>query len=297
MDATQAFLISRLLWALLALAGVIAGVTFGVWRISAIIKVGKEDLGPPGSRGQGVNKEREQHIKRLGLFLAAFLLPTGLLYFALSWLGRYFLALWCWRVLSFLGMLTALVVGGLAALIGRRWRNAFWGLLGALLPGIFFFLSLSWEPRAVGGPSTNAPVAAPSSLHLSSAADISFWGAAVLTILALGTLVFIGFFLEAVRRGDLLQIESHWGGLGGGIGGWRFSASMTYLMMAAVLGTLFVVALGQQSKIDSSERRDEKNPSVSKQGSAVHPLPDQSASAPPEKTPAEEKPPISKKPQ
>lgn len=46
-----------------------------------------------------------------------------------------------------------------------------------------------------------------------------------------------GFARHAQK--DPPQIETHWGGLGGGLGGWRVSASLAYLVAALAFGGMF----------------------------------------------------------
>src|SRR5713226_8852458 len=41
---------------------------------------------------------------------------------------------------------------------------------------------------------------------------------------------------RSLSRGETVSIESHWGGLGGGIGGWRLSTPLIYL-----LGIVFIL--------------------------------------------------------
>jgi hypothetical protein len=40
-----------------------------------------------------------------------------------------------------------------------------------------------------------------------------------------------------------VQIETHWGGFGGGMGGWRLSPTLAYLVAALVFGGLFTTTL------------------------------------------------------
>lgn len=47
----------------------------------------------------------------------------------------------------------------------------------------------------------------------------------------------MGFSRRA--RQDPPHIETHWGGLGGGLGGWRVSASLAYLVAALAFGGMF----------------------------------------------------------
>lgn len=66
----------------------------------------------------------------------------------------------------------------------------------------------------------------------------------LLTIgLAAGAGLFFWRFYAAVSTGDELKIEYHWGGLGGGLGGWRISKSLGFLFAAFALGGLLAVAV------------------------------------------------------
>lgn len=59
------------------------------------------------------------------------------------------------------------------------------------------------------------------------------------------TAFFAGRFARAVDSDpDRPGFESHWGGLGGGLGGWRVSTSLVYLMAAIAFGGLLAVTAG-----------------------------------------------------
>jgi hypothetical protein len=62
----------------------------------------------------------------------------------------------------------------------------------------------------------------------------------VLLILFL-TLSFI-LFVHGMESEERLSIESNWGGLGGGLGGWRVSSSLVFLLTTAALFALLVSA-------------------------------------------------------
>jgi len=53
--------------------------------------------------------------------------------------------------------------------------------------------------------------------------------------------LFIDRFLDSIDRGDRPQVESHWGGFGGGLGGWHLSESLSYLC-AIILFTALLAA-------------------------------------------------------
>jgi hypothetical protein len=68
----------------------------------------------------------------------------------------------------------------------------------------------------------------------------------VAALLALFVSLTIVFGLEAFRsleHGDGFAVDSHWGGLGGGLGGWQVSRPLVFLIAAlACAGLTFVVA-------------------------------------------------------
>jgi hypothetical protein len=47
--------------------------------------------------------------------------------------------------------------------------------------------------------------------------------------------IFIVALVRSLSRGESVSVESHWGGLGGGIAGWRLSAPLIYLLAIAFL--------------------------------------------------------------
>jgi hypothetical protein len=70
--------------------------------------------------------------------------------------------------------------------------------------------------------------------------------AALALACATGALIATTFALDALRRGEGIGISSHWGGLGGGIGGWRVTpaASATLLALVFLAATLTIGARG-----------------------------------------------------
>jgi len=50
-------------------------------------------------------------------------------------------------------------------------------------------------------------------------------------------------FAESIRLEGAPHIESHWGGLGGGVGGWRVSPSLIYLSGAIIFGVLLAFSV------------------------------------------------------
>ena len=64
--------------------------------------------------------------------------------------------------------------------------------------------------------------------------------AAVLAIALFGWFTALLTFrsIFSIDEGSALEVESHWGGFGGGLGGWRFSRSLSYLLAALAFGGL-----------------------------------------------------------
>lgn len=75
-----------------------------------------------------------------------------------------------------------------------------------------------------------------------------------LILLAVGTLVFLVLFAQRLRSGGAPKLETHWEGIGGGLGGWRMSSSLGYLLVAGVFALLFTVFLFH---FDARERERE----------------------------------------
>jgi hypothetical protein len=71
---------------------------------------------------------------------------------------------------------------------------------------------------------------------MASFTNLRWAAAAILFLLALW---FLWGFMQTVRD-DPPRIESHWGGFGGGLGGWRMSPSLAYLLGAIAFGVMFI---------------------------------------------------------
>jgi hypothetical protein len=65
---------------------------------------------------------------------------------------------------------------------------------------------------------------------------------AVMSFLACLSLLFVWKLISELHGGDRLSVESHWGGFGNGLGGWRLSASLVYLVGAISFGIIFAVS-------------------------------------------------------
>jgi hypothetical protein len=94
--------------------------------------------------------------------------------------------------------------------------------------------------------------------------------ALVLIMLFLITITLVWRLIGALSSGDVPRIESHWGGIGGGLGGWEFSRAMVYLLASVCFAVLMVAVLhyaaddlrtpprppdnqGQQPPVDNKE--------------------------------------------
>lgn len=57
-------------------------------------------------------------------------------------------------------------------------------------------------------------------------------------VLVFCTLLLVVLFLWEAMRERPLSVESHWGGLGGGLGGWRISPALIYMLGAIAFGVM-----------------------------------------------------------
>jgi hypothetical protein len=83
------------------------------------------------------------------------------------------------------------------------------------------------------------------SLHHDSRADEKMVALGFGALFASIALVFLTRLTRSLEAGEALGIESHWGGLGGGIGGWRISRPVSYLLCAMTFGALAAVAVSR----------------------------------------------------
>lgn len=58
------------------------------------------------------------------------------------------------------------------------------------------------------------------------------------------------FLIESLARGEGLQFDSHWGGLGGGMGGWRASPNATLTLFALIFLAATFAAAAVEIKIE-----------------------------------------------
>jgi hypothetical protein len=109
--------------------------------------------------------------------------------------------------------------------------------------------------RIFSPPALTASICAPAALVAFVLLATATWKgglrpseAAVLIVLAGLTLASFVLFVMYLSAGVLISIESHWGGLGGGLGGWRISSTLAMLLiMIGSFAALCTVAMRIQS--------------------------------------------------
>ena len=83
------------------------------------------------------------------------------------------------------------------------------------------------------------------------------------------SIAFLSLFLTEIRSDRNIGIESRWGGLGGGLGGWRISPSLIYLVCVLLFASAFVVLVVRSNEIfgksiftlaHTSPRTEEQSP-------------------------------------
>jgi len=106
-------------------------------------------------------------------------------------------------------------------------------LMNEIFPWLLFALATitALAARRLSGQSFGVPVQL-------SIPTLSSPQTLLLTVLGLVLLVLLLAFASSLRKGDSVAIESHWGGLGGGISGWHMSAPLIYL-----LGIVFLLGV------------------------------------------------------
>jgi hypothetical protein len=77
--------------------------------------------------------------------------------------------------------------------------------------------------------------------------------AAVIGLLGAVFVWFLVGFTNAMKSEVSPQVESHWGGLGGGIGGWRISHSVYHLFGVLAFGLLLVLVFFSDQTVETSK--------------------------------------------
>ena len=91
-------------------------------------------------------------------------------------------------------------------------------------------------------------------LHFIKAAGLAL---VIRMFLPLGFFVAAAFAFTAMSRRlkEGLKVTSHWGGLGGGVGGWCISPALAYLIMGIVCGLLSVGMLMSGEDVDELQKK------------------------------------------
>jgi len=134
--------------------------------------------------------------------------------------------------------------------LGPRWTAAIMSIL--LIGHAWLSFQRNSLPNTAAGIAQTADFSA--TFETAQGILTVFWFGA-LGLLGIGTLVFLFLFVGRLQRGGAPKIETHWGGIGGGLGGWRMSSSLGYLVVAIILTTCFSMLL---LKLDEKERNREK---------------------------------------
>jgi hypothetical protein len=77
-------------------------------------------------------------------------------------------------------------------------------------------------------------------------ARISAPGAIAAAVFGSAALFFAERLVGALERGERVSFESAWGGLGGGLGGWRLTSPLVYLVASAIFGALLLAVAVQE---------------------------------------------------
>ncbi|MEY2563752.1 MAG: hypothetical protein QOH88_1945 [Verrucomicrobiota bacterium] len=112
-----------------------------------------------------------------------------------------------------------------------RWAAGIGTVISAMMLGLSFRSGTLWLGRTAH--VSGAPARDNSTFLL-----VSVWWIAALLGLAFGTVYFLRLFVRSLEEGGAPQIETHWGGIGGALGGWRMSRSLGYLLVSILLAIL-----------------------------------------------------------
>jgi hypothetical protein len=116
------------------------------------------------------------------------------------------------------------------------------------VPGVVNTPGANREVSSISPPPTvqnggGAP-SGPASTATATAAPSGRWatlrtvvGLLVLAVFGSVTVLAVVRFMVTMRY-EAVEIQSHWGGFGGGIGGWRLSNPLAYLIVAVAFGGL-----------------------------------------------------------
>jgi hypothetical protein len=174
-------------------------------------------------------------LARQGIFLAGFIAAAMIIGLLIGWIGV---------AAASLPSVTIHLWPAAYRFEAPGWVLPLCGVVLGLLP-MLFFASVTGGDMVDELPGIS-PIAVFAFLVAGVGAaskEISFLSACVVVPLALGALVTVFQLLSALAYGGAIEVESRWGGLGGGLGGWRLSreASLLLLALALIAGTVAVV--------------------------------------------------------
>jgi hypothetical protein len=107
------------------------------------------------------------------------------------------------------------------------------------------------------------------------------------------TSILLGLFINESLREERPRIDTHWGGFGGGLGGWTISRSLVYLCGAVLFGALTALtsypmsSVQQQSPTTPSSRQSQQSVGDKTASGAAGSGTTTSKDAPPEGTPGQ----------
>jgi hypothetical protein len=84
---------------------------------------------------------------------------------------------------------------------------------------------------------------------------LSFSKAALIAFFAGLAVWFFTRFADSIQIDGAPHIESHWGGLGGGVGGWRISTSLVYLTGAIAFGIILLLIIDPPKPVPDSGKK------------------------------------------
>jgi hypothetical protein len=168
--------------------------------------------------------------------LLALLASSGFLFTSLHTAGYSSPAYWVWRI-----------TGGFTVILGiacavkslTDFSADVWEKIIVLGVTIFSVLPLVCSIPATSQGTLPKPLQGGFSERILIVSEITLWHNVALIMVGTGTVMFLVLFVRAVSRGIAPGVESHWGGLGGGLSGWQISLSLTYFIGSVIFGGLF----------------------------------------------------------
>jgi hypothetical protein len=218
---------------------------------------------------------------QMAILLAVTVAGSGVTTMAVALNGWTSVALYVWSFTAIIGLLM-----GLAALIrtiitrrdtvdmwdgppgsqppnAQERRRTLWApIAGTVAMGAMVWLSFQSNSLSLQGDAIGL-TARSQVLPTISAGSILWIG--TLVLLVIGTIYFLFLYVQRLKQGGTPQIETHWGGIGGGLGGWRMSSALGYLIVSIALAVLFTVFLLQfdQRERDRVDKKTEASPALS----------------------------------